>query len=107
MFFFDLSLYFSFFPKPPPQEKVPMIVMLTNLVENGKKKCDKYWPEVTETLQWGDEESQNGVISVKVDEEKEYATFVKRAMTIEKNSSYSNSGEGRNKSVTKWLRVIL
>ncbi|CAB3368657.1 Hypothetical predicted protein [Cloeon dipterum] len=27
------------------QEKVSLIVMVTNLVEGGKKKCEKYWPD--------------------------------------------------------------
>ncbi|XP_072019217.1 receptor-type tyrosine-protein phosphatase F-like [Amphiura filiformis] len=27
------------------QERVPKVIMLTNIVENGKKKCEKYWPK--------------------------------------------------------------
>ena len=34
------------------QERVSLIFMLTNTVENGKIKCDVYWPE-TEALKVG------------------------------------------------------
>ena len=80
------------------QENVNTIVMLTNLVENGKKKCDKYWPDFDDTLKWGDEESQNGILSVTLDDEKEHATFVKRTMTLERKSSYYGRDDSGNAS---------
>nr|XP_023014802.1 receptor-type tyrosine-protein phosphatase kappa-like [Leptinotarsa decemlineata] len=35
------------------QEKVKNIVMLANVYENGKKKVEKYWPDINEDLKFG------------------------------------------------------
>ncbi|XP_059471662.1 receptor-type tyrosine-protein phosphatase T-like [Neocloeon triangulifer] len=32
------------------QEQVSLIVMVTNLIENGKTKCEKYWPEERQSV---------------------------------------------------------
>nr|XP_039259558.1 receptor-type tyrosine-protein phosphatase epsilon-like [Styela clava] len=36
------------------EQKVSCIVMLTKFVENGKKKCEKYWPSQGSPKQFGD-----------------------------------------------------
>ncbi|XP_078656418.1 receptor-type tyrosine-protein phosphatase epsilon-like [Branchiostoma floridae x Branchiostoma belcheri] len=36
------------------QEKSPCIVMVTNLMENNKVKCERYWPDNTHTQEYGD-----------------------------------------------------
>jgi protein tyrosine phosphatase len=35
------------------QEKIETIAMLNKLEENGRKKCEKYWPEVDESTEHG------------------------------------------------------
>ncbi|XP_062572419.1 receptor-type tyrosine-protein phosphatase T-like isoform X1 [Saccostrea cucullata] len=59
------------------QEHVEYIVMLTNLIEGPKVKCNQYWPNESEELRLGP-------FSVKLIEEKSYAYYVLRKMTLSK-----------------------
>ncbi|XP_039309193.1 uncharacterized protein LOC113005587 [Solenopsis invicta] len=36
------------------QENVLIICMLTNVVENGKTKCEQYWPDINKKMKYGD-----------------------------------------------------
>ncbi|KAK9718919.1 Fibronectin type III domain [Popillia japonica] len=56
------------------EQRVNIIVMITNLVERGRRKCDMYWPkEGTETY---------GVIQVKLVKEDVMATYTVRTLQI-------------------------
>ncbi|XP_055371806.1 tyrosine-protein phosphatase 99A isoform X2 [Condylostylus longicornis] len=56
------------------EQRVAIIVMITNLVERGRRKCDMYWPkDGTETY---------GVIQVKLVEEEVMATYTVRTLQI-------------------------
>ncbi|XP_063963207.1 receptor-type tyrosine-protein phosphatase delta-like [Lytechinus pictus] len=57
------------------QERVPIIVMLTKLVENKKRKCDPYWPEDIETY---------GDFTIAVVAERNYHNYTERTLTIRK-----------------------
>ncbi|KAJ8310250.1 hypothetical protein KUTeg_012115 [Tegillarca granosa] len=57
------------------QEKSGKIVMLTNLIENEKPKCDQYWPDVGQ-------EKDFGSLRVTVENEKEYAFFFERTLQL-------------------------
>ncbi|EFX83408.1 hypothetical protein DAPPUDRAFT_48090, partial [Daphnia pulex] len=56
------------------EQRVAVIVMITNLVERGRRKCDMYWPkEGVET---------HGVIQVKLVNEDARATYTIRTFSI-------------------------
>lgn len=55
------------------EQRVAIIVMITNLVERGRRKCDMYWPKDTETY---------GVIQVKLIQEDVMATYTVRTFQI-------------------------
>ncbi|KAK9890036.1 hypothetical protein WA026_008843 [Henosepilachna vigintioctopunctata] len=56
------------------EQRVNIIVMITNLVERGRRKCDMYWPkEGTETY---------GVIQVRLVKEDIMATYTVRTLQI-------------------------
>ncbi|XP_062572066.1 receptor-type tyrosine-protein phosphatase kappa-like [Saccostrea cucullata] len=59
------------------QEKVDYIVMLTNLIEGRKVKCHQYWPDENDKLEIGS-------FTIHLIEEKKYAYFIKRTMSLEK-----------------------
>ncbi|CAB3368658.1 Hypothetical predicted protein [Cloeon dipterum] len=74
------------------QEKVSLIVMLTNLVEGGKKKCEKYWPDVNQ-------EKRHGLISVRTVNEEMTADFVTRALLV---SRYDTNRLVQQLHYTSW-----
>ena len=56
------------------QEGVPSIVMVTNIKEDGKIKCQQYWPESGH--------QKYGPFSVATTENKEFADYVIRAFEV-------------------------
>ncbi|WAR17428.1 PTPRS-like protein [Mya arenaria] len=60
------------------QQEVEKIVMMTNLVEGKKTKCEKYWPDQHQSKLYGD-------IEVVCKVEKLYADFIWRQFTLSKN----------------------
>ncbi|RZC38965.1 Y phosphatase and/or fn3 domain containing protein, partial [Asbolus verrucosus] len=57
------------------QENTQCIAMLANVYESGKKKVEKYWPAINETLKFGD-------ISIRYVSHKVYADFEHRVFQI-------------------------
>ncbi|CAH2003519.1 unnamed protein product [Acanthoscelides obtectus] len=56
------------------EQRVTIIVMITNLVERGRRKCDMYWPkEGTETY---------GLIEVRISKEEVTATYTVRTLVL-------------------------
>ncbi|XP_017967299.1 tyrosine-protein phosphatase 99A isoform X5 [Drosophila navojoa] len=56
------------------EQRVAIIVMITNLVERGRRKCDMYWPK--------DGVETYGVIQVKLVEEEVMSTYTVRTLQI-------------------------
>ncbi|XP_046869492.1 tyrosine-protein phosphatase 99A isoform X7 [Drosophila willistoni] len=56
------------------EQRVAIIVMITNLVERGRRKCDMYWPK--------DGVETYGVIQVKLVEEEVMSTYTVRTLHI-------------------------
>ncbi|KAG8225884.1 hypothetical protein J437_LFUL006046 [Ladona fulva] len=69
-----LPVTFDCFWRMVWEQRVVIIVMITNLVERGRRKCDMYWPkEGIETY---------GVIQVKLVKEDVMATYTVRTLQI-------------------------
>nr|XP_022306525.1 receptor-type tyrosine-protein phosphatase alpha-like isoform X1 [Crassostrea virginica] len=62
------------------QENVKFIVMLTNIIENGKNKCTQYWPEQDKVL-------DVGPCKIKLLEETVYAFHTRRRFSVQQNNS--------------------
>ncbi|XP_065345291.1 receptor-type tyrosine-protein phosphatase kappa-like [Cloeon dipterum] len=62
------------------QENVSLIVMVTNLVEGGKKKCEKYWPD-------NNQEKRHGRICVRTINEEINADFVTRTLSVSRDNT--------------------
>ncbi|XP_056002085.1 uncharacterized protein LOC125663226 isoform X2 [Ostrea edulis] len=76
------------------QENVSVIVMLTNLKEGDKIKCSQYWPDRNKHISYG-------IVSVKMIEEKEYAFYVVRKLTVI-NKELKNSRVVTHYHYTSW-----
>ncbi|KAK6991352.1 receptor-type tyrosine-protein phosphatase epsilon, partial [Biomphalaria glabrata] len=61
------------------EQKVEKVVMLTNLIEEGKPKCDKYWPDSGNTA--------FGEITVKLKDTQILADYVIRKIELEKSDA--------------------
>ncbi|KAL9950698.1 hypothetical protein ACROYT_G043239 [Oculina patagonica] len=71
------SVTFSDFWRMIWQEKCVTIVMLTNLVEQGKGKCDQYWPDKT---------TKFGSITVTLHKTEAFADYIVRTFVLVKES---------------------
>ncbi|KAF6024944.1 PTPRM [Bugula neritina] len=61
------------------QQRPKAVVMVTNVIEDRKQKCEQYWPDDTSTeLRYGD-------ITVSMVSAEEWAEYVVRVLNIEKN----------------------
>ncbi|XP_052761652.1 receptor-type tyrosine-protein phosphatase kappa-like [Mya arenaria] len=62
------------------QQKVEKIVMVTNLMEEGKEKCEQYWPNIGITINY------SGVM-VTCQSDNEYADFTRRLLLLNDGKS--------------------
>ncbi|WAR16698.1 PTPRC-like protein [Mya arenaria] len=77
------------------QRKVEKIVMVTNLVECEKTKCEQYWPDHGQRKLYGDTE-----VVCKV--EKMYADFIWRQLTFSKGKQNSKERNLHHLQFTAW-----
>ncbi|KAH9494748.1 hypothetical protein Btru_017784 [Bulinus truncatus] len=63
------------------EQKTEKVVMLTNLIEEGKAKCEKYWPDSDKTM--------FGEIKMKLKETHQFADYVIRIIEMGKKGEIS------------------
>ncbi|VDI07668.1 Hypothetical predicted protein [Mytilus galloprovincialis] len=79
------------------QENVGKIVMVTQLEENKKKKCEMYWPEIVNTPMV----VSNYIVTMK--EEREHTVYVYRLLTVSnKNIKNEKEREIHHFHFTEW-----
>ncbi|CAB3361379.1 Hypothetical predicted protein [Cloeon dipterum] len=76
------------------EQRVAIIVMITNLVERGRRKCDMYWPkEGIETY---------GVVQVKLIKEDVMATYTVRTLHVKHTKLKKKKGVETERTVKQY-----
>jgi tyrosine-protein phosphatase non-receptor type 4 len=84
------------------EQKSCLIVSATPLVENGKIKCAKYWPDVDEKMDYG-----NG-LSVTCVKETESPSMIERELILTHETALSSAGKSKKgqEQALKETRII-
>lgn len=76
------------------EQQVAIVVMITNLIERGRRKCDMYWPKEGNEVY--------GVISVTLTDENVLATYTVRTFKIKHLKVKKKKGQSYEKTVYQY-----